>query len=676
MANKKQEPMGDTDLLARVEEKARRAVGYMDSRLSKERQRVIQYYNSELPKRQNEGKSSYVSTDCYDSIEAMKSQLLETFSGNPDGLISFPARGPQDQKLSRIATEYCSYQIFELNDGYDAFHDAIHDGLTARVGISKVYWDKRLDDVEESFDSLSQQDVMALAAQEDITELNADETDVGSGTFKGTLLRQEDNSQVAIDPVAPEEFLIEQRAKSIKKADYTAHRTLKTRAELLREGYPKDKVETINWADARTLDLQGENIVRNMPVTDGIAPMDDSVQPEMQKIMLYESYMRVDLHDGRGAKLYKIVHAGNTLLEKEEVDRAPFIDFVPLRVSHIFHGNNFGARVISTQNARTVLTRAVLDHAAVTTNPRWGVVQGGLLNPKEMLDNRLGGIVNLKRPDAIVPFEQPSLNPFVFQTLEMLKTNKEESTGISSLSQGLNKDAISTQNSAALVDNLVTLSQQRQKIIARNFARYVVALYLEVYRLVLLNEKKQRIIEVAGDWQQVNVNDWVERKTCKIALHLGYGERDQQAQTIGGAYAQMAQDPGLGNLISDQNRYNMVTDFMRLKRMENWGNYITPPQQAQPKQPDPLKVQELQIKGKLADAATTTSQANALKNERQAEVAALKEQLNELKLHITALFQQKEAQRKDLDVHNRVNVTQREMALAEKYPPTNQEPKV
>jgi hypothetical protein len=30
------------------------------------------------------------------------------------------------------------------------------------------------------------------------------------------------------------------------------------------------------------------------------------------------------------------------------------------------------------------------------------VVNGGLLNPRELLDNRMGGIVNVRRPDSVV----------------------------------------------------------------------------------------------------------------------------------------------------------------------------------------------------------------------------------------------------------------------------------
>ena len=45
--------------------------------------------------------------------------------------------------------------------------------------------------------------------------------------------------------------------------------------------------------------------------------------------------------------------------------------FAPIPVAHAFYGSNFGQKVIATQNARTVLTRSILDHAAVTNAPRY-----------------------------------------------------------------------------------------------------------------------------------------------------------------------------------------------------------------------------------------------------------------------------------------------------------------
>ena len=148
----------------------------------------------------------------------------------------------------------------------------------------------------------------------------------------------------------------------------------------------------------------------------------------------------------------------------------------------------------------------------ITNNPRYQVVKGGLTNPRELIDNRVGGIVNVSRPDAIAPMPQAPLNPFIFQTIQMLDDDKEENTGVSRLSQGLNKDAISKQNSAAMVEQLATMSMQRQKIIARNFANsFLKPLYQMIYQLVVENEQEGKIFEVAGDYVPIRPSDWGSR---------------------------------------------------------------------------------------------------------------------------------------------------------------------
>ena len=111
----------------------------------------------------------------------------------------------------------------------------------------------------------------------------------------------------------------------------------------------------------------------------------------------------------------------------------------------------------------SILTRSILDHAIISNNPRYVVTKGGLVNPRELMDNRVGGIINSTRPDAITPLPQASLNPFVFQTLQLLDEEKEDTTGVSRLSQGLSKDAVSKQNSAAMVDEQLAICQCKDK---------------------------------------------------------------------------------------------------------------------------------------------------------------------------------------------------------------------
>ena len=232
----------------------------------------------------------------------------------------------------------------------------------------------------------------------------------------------------------------------------------------------------------------------------------------------------------------------------------------------------------------------------ITTNPRWGVVKGGLVSPRELMENRIGGLVNMTRPDAVVPLPQASLNPFVFQTISMLDEDKEESTGVSRLSQGLNKDAISKQNSADMVDTLVSISQQRQKIIARNFAEFFLKpLFLEVYQLVIENESHQKVMEVAGSWVEVKPQEWRDRKDVDVEFSLGYGEKEKEAQKYIQAHQILSADATVAPIYTLEKKYNTLRRAFEGFGIKDVSNHLMSPKEVQPPQPDPAQQLQLQL---------------------------------------------------------------------------------
>jgi hypothetical protein len=369
--------------------------------------------------------------------------------------------------------------------------------------------------------------------------------------------------------------------------------------------------------------------------------------------------------EGDNPGLYKVVHGENQLFSCEEVDEDPFITFSALRRPHSQYGNSFGARIISTQNARTVLTRAVLDHTALTINPRWQVLNGGLPNPREMLDNRLGGLVNVRTRDAIAPLQYPNLNPFVFQTLEMLKQNKEENTGISALSQGLNKDAISSQNSQGLVNDLVTLSQVRQKIVARNLAAKLTELYLKVRKLVIEFESREKVAQVVDNFAMVDPKLWHPERKVKTSLHIGYGEQEKEAAKFYDVWKLMTQDPAASKFSDPKRQWKLLTDGLRKNSFANFADYVMAPEEVAPPQPDPIQMKELEIKDKQAEASLIAAKASADKVELHAQIEQMKLNMSELQNALQAMTAQRDADRKDLDIANKVDVTQRETQVLE-----------
>jgi hypothetical protein len=656
---KKPNRLSNEDVFAKVRQKSQDAVGWAQSKLSTERERVTKYLNGEWPKRNSEGSSTYISGDVYDSVEMQRCQLLEVFAGG-DHIAQFDPDNDMSVSDCRVATEYASYIIFRKNEGYNIFSSTIYDGLTARAGVVKVYWDEHYEYEEQTFDGLDEMSAMGLASRDDVHEFDGTQDETGG--YNGALIIKKDVSKVCIENVAPEEFLIEPLARSISAATYCGHRTPKTRAELIDMGYERKLVMGLPSDEAKDLQFSPEVLARTNPTRQS-ETYDNPLQTDTEYLVFYESFVRLKIEEDKGVRLYKVCHAGDKLLcDPEEVDKAPFLSYVPLPVPHTFFGNNFAQRVIPVQNARTVLFRGVLDHTATTTNPRYAVVNGGLMNPRELLENRLGGIVNVRRADSVAPLLSQPLNPYIFQTLQLLTDNNEKSTGISALSQGLNKDAISTQNSKGLVDNVMKASGQRGKIMARNFAyNFLVPLMLEVIRLAILHVKQPEFIEVAGAPLQCNVQSWTERKTCTVSQHLGYGDKDQAAADLTNGYELMSKDPALQNMFGGPQKYSMLKDVAKLKGFTNFQSYLNP--NAPPPQPDPLKTQELQIKDKSATANLVQAQGAQQKEQRLGALDVSKQHQAQQKIVLDAMNHDRTHDRQDAEATARILTADQELAL-------------
>lgn len=649
--------MDDAELAAFVEGRVRQSTGLHDGKLSMERATVQRYYDGLEPKPQHGGDSRYVSMDVYDGVEAMKAQLLEVFAGDQTP-ISFAPQGADDEEKANEATEACSWVIFRQNDGYAIMRDVIDDALKGRVGIAKVWWDEDYRDEETKVEDVSYQDFEAALTTDPELELTDLELDSETQTVKtATMVKRIDTSQVRIELVPPEEFGITKRAKNADDADIVYHRRGVTADALKRMGVPKDVLKSLK-DDARfwTMTSQ-ENIERHFETDDSLPswPTRDG-KDDTREVDVTEAYVRLDL-DGRPSMWMVLVAScgegvAGRLLLKRKVKRRPFVYFMPLPRPHSFWGSNYAKKLIPTQNARTLLTRSIINHALITNNPRMGVVKGGVMNPKELTDNRVGGIVNLTRPDAIVPLMQTGLNPFVFQTIQLLDEDKEETTGISKLSQGLNKDAISKQNSADMVQSLVGMSQTRQKITARNFAEgFLKSLFLEVYRLLVENQDKTKLMQIAGSWTEIDPSTWPERDDLITEVGVGFGEREKEVQRWLSIDTFLKQDPNLQAAYTPDRRHGVLVRTLRAMGVRNTDAILLPPEQRQEPPPDPMQQAELaekqaRAKQMEAQAAATAKDAELKLLEMQHEVRMMemKAEMERLKLQAETVRHQQKMQ--------------------------------
>jgi hypothetical protein len=144
-----------------------------------------------------------------------------------------------------------------------------------------------------------------------------------------------------------------------------------------------------------------------------------------------------------------------------------------------------------------------------------------------------------------------------------------------------------------MVDQLVDLSHMRQKMIAKEFAKFVKALYLKVYKLVLENEDQEKVIQVAGTWVEANPMEWAERRDMTIDVALARGEEERQADEFIQLDSFLSQSAG--EMYKPENKYHAIRSALKRRGIKDADAWITNPADIPPAQPDPMLMKQIEI---------------------------------------------------------------------------------
>ena len=208
---------------------------------------------------------------------------------------------------------------------------------------------------------------------------------------------------------------------------------------------------------------------------------------------------------------------------------------------------------------------------------------------------------------------------------------------------------------------------QRQKIIARNFAnQFVRPLFEKIYRLVVMNEDREKIIDVAGNWIEVNPKTWVESRNAYVDLHLGYGENEKEAQKLLGLHKFMSEDQTLQPIYNLQNRYSMMKSILEKNGIKNTAEFLTDPSTLQPPQPSPQEQLQQQMQMKAMELQERQTAIGEQKIQIQAEEAADKQALAEQKAEFDAALKSDQQDLRERQQAHKEEINKKELELAEK----------
>ena len=574
------------EILSIVSKEIHNASGYIGGELVARRKKSLEYYLGMPLGNEQEGKSQVISNDVMDTVESLMPSLMKIFTSG-DNVFSCEGVGPEDEEMARQCSDYLNHIFYKQNNGFTALYTAFKDALIQKNGILKIYWDNSNKTEREEYTKLTDDEFNNLVSDEEVKVQNHTEykepivDDQGEQldeiTFHDVVIqRTRMYGQVRIDPIPPEEFLIERRCKSIDTANFIAHRTNKTKTELVEMGYDRDLVDSLPTGDPDyfTEDkfVRHQNIDFSHGETDG--------DKSTQDVLLHECYVRMDLDDDGKAELVKICVAGDSkkLLSIEEMDTMPFISMTPVIMPHRFHGRSIAELVEDIQLIKSTVMRQMLDNMYLTNNNRVAI-QDGQVAMDDLLTNRPGGIVRTKQPpqNVMMPIQSQPITEQASGMLAYLDSVKETRTGVSRTAQGLNADSLN-QKTATGMNQVLTQSQMRMELIARIFAETGVRdLALKMFELVCKYQQKEKIVRIRGKYIPMRPYEWKDRVNVTVQVGLGSGSKEQQLILVNAILQRQMEAINLqqnvyGPMVNLRNIYNSLK-----KLVENAGlNSVEP----------------------------------------------------------------------------------------------------
>jgi hypothetical protein len=254
--------------------------------------------------------------------------------------------------------------------------------------------------------------------------------------------------------------------------------------------------------------------------------------------------------------------------------------------------------------------RQLLDNMYLTNNNRVAVMDGQV-NLDDLLTNRPGGVVRTKGSpgQVMMPMQTQTINNQAFPMLEYLDTVREQRTGITRYSQGMDADSLN--KTATGVNTILSQAQMRVELIARIFAETGVKdMFLKMFELVVKHQDKERIIKIRNNFVPFRPMEWRNRCNISISVGLGTGSRDQQLAILNNILQTQLkglelQGSAVGPMVNLRNIYNTLSKIVENAGLKNPNAFFTDPDVGmqnmpppQPPQPTEFeKVSQLQVQG-------------------------------------------------------------------------------
>ena len=608
--------------------------------IGKERAESTEYYLGTEPDNTSDLQSEFISTDVRDSILFMLPSIMRTFFGTKK-VVEFVPNGPEDIPVAEQQTDYINYLIQQKNPGFKVLYDAFKDALVRKSGYVKAFWDDTMSSTTHEYTDIDPISYQALIMDKDVEvvkeavkmesmtmidpQTNEEITQESPASYDLTIRRVKRKNQVCIEAVPPEEVLISRDARSLESSRYVAHRMIKTVSELVGMGYDREEIEQYAGSgssfDAETYT---EREARN-PLGEDVYPTSSTEQSK--EVLYIEHYCFYDLDDDGIDERIRVCTVGNgaNIINCEPWDDLPIVMFCPDPEPHTSIGSCPADYLKPIQAAKSQIMRDTLDSLGHSIFPRMGVVEGQV-NIDDVLNTDIGQPIRMRAPGMVQPFSVPFVGKEAFPVLGYLDESKENRTGVSKASAGLNADALQSTTKSAVAATM-SGAQGRIELICRHFAEGgMQQLFKLVNGLVIKHQDSQAVYRLNNEFIAVDPRYWDADKDMVINVAISKSSDEEKSALLAQLATkqeQILQTMGANNpLVSLQQYSNTLTRIIEMagfKDAQSFINTQVPPMPPQPEEQKP-------------DAAEMLAQAEMQKAQVQAQKAMIDAETDRMKI--------------------------------------------
>lgn len=613
------EAMDDTQIESLLRDYFNNAKNYRDEFLTPDREKIQRYFegdkdlDGDLPARKK--RSQFVSRDVRDVIGAILPQLFDILFGNDESIVEFVPVGPEDVDAARDATQYVQYLV-RKHGGDELWVPVILDALKNHVGVVRFWWDKRTEVKDTKYEGLTDEQVDALAMPmpddpKGIEREVVEKEKKDDGTWNAMLRTKQEAGNICFAAVPPEERLIDENARSLRKGQFTlwAHARSVRIGELVAMGYEEEELADLTGGDFFLTNEEAEQ--RENAGDRARRESEGSLDPSMREVPYAESYVYGDL-GGEGFPQVWYVCAGGSqckVLHKEVADGIDVAEFQSVPIEHVATGSPFASNITDVQALRTSLWRGILDSLAQSIFPQRGFMEGQV-SVADLMNDEPGALVRCKGAPAQVVQEFPTTfaGREALAVLAYTDQTKEERTGVSRNSAGLDADALQSVAKGA-ADSVVQGAERQIKFLARMLANYggMKALFKGVLRLVVKHQRNpERVRLHNGQFAEFDPSGWNPDMDVIVRTGIGSGTTGEKLAALDRISGMQKELAAAGSeMVTPVNIYQTADAYMALTPYRNASRFFTPPNpNPAPKPPPPPSPEQLLAQAQMIDSQT------------------------------------------------------------------------